>query len=148
MFKSDLFNRLFGILFGITIILISLYAYRITSKRKLVLDSGQIVNTIITRTHSRGTNKTIFIKINEVEYSAGEAFGDYNRNVSGDSISVYYLKNIDYVVLQGKRTYFNTLIFEIAIMILGFFLIILGLLYSGKIKEKMLNWETKVKFLK
>ena len=106
--------------------MISLHACMVTSNKEKILNNGQLVKTKITKTTSKGTSKTINVKISDVEYSAGETFGDYNNNVAGDSIAVHYLKNMDYVVLDGEKTLLNSFAFEI-ILFFGGLLVVYGL---------------------
>jgi len=122
----NLNKRLILVFFGILIIMVSLHACMVISNKEKILSSGQLVKTKITKTIEKGTSKTINVKISDVEYSAGEAFGEYDKKVAGDTIAVHYLKNMDYVVLDGEKTHLNSFVFEI-ILFIGGLLVVYGL---------------------
>jgi len=121
----DLNKRLILIFLGVLIVMISFYAFRITSNKEKILNKGELVNAKISNTTGSGTTKSIHVMISGVEYSAGETFGDYNNKVTGDLVSVHYLKNMNSVILNGEKEYMNSFFLEI-IMILGGLLIVFG----------------------
>lgn len=119
-------KRLILIFLGVLIVMISFYAFRIISNKEMILNKGELVNAKISKATGDGTTKSIHVMISGVEYSAGETFGDYNNKVTGDLVSVHYLKNMDYVILNGERIYMNSFVLEIMV-ILGGLLIVYGL---------------------
>jgi hypothetical protein len=134
MRKNKLKERIFTFCLGIFLICISMYAYNKTHIRQKVLKEGILRSAIVSKTTTRGTNKSIYIKINDKQLSAGEAFGHYNRTIQGDSIKVYYLEGSEYVVLEGKKSFINTIVFEYIIALIGLCLIIVSFFYKEKIK--------------
>lgn len=121
----NLNKRLIFIFLGVSIVLISFYAFRIASNKEKILNKGELVNAKISKETGDGITKMIHVKISDVEYSAGESFGDYNNKVPGDLVSVHYLKNMDHVILYGQKTYLNSFVLEIMV-ILGGLLIVFG----------------------
>lgn len=134
MKKNRLKERIFIICFGVLLICIALYAYKKTYAKQKVLKEGILKTAIVSRTTTKGTNKSIYVRINNEQYFAGEAFGQYNRTIEGDSINVFYLTGIDYVVLEGKKSFLSTIIFEYIIVLIGFSLIVGSFIYIKKKK--------------
>jgi len=122
----NLNKRLILIFLGVSIVMISFYAFRITSNKEKILSKGELVNAKISKATGRGTTKSILVMISGVEYSAGETFGDYNNKVTGDLVAVHYLKNMNLVILDGEKEYLNSFFLEIMV-ILGGLLVVYGL---------------------
>lgn len=133
MKRNNLKERIFTVVAGLFIISLSLYFYEITKSKQAVLETGNEAKVRVTKiSHGKGTIKSIHVEFNDKEYKAGEAFGTYNDVSIGDSISILYKPGIEYVVLKGKKTYLNTIIFEYIIIALGGLFVLLGVFYKGK----------------
>lgn len=131
MKRNNLKERIFTVVAGLFIISLSLYFYEITKSKQTVLETGNEAKVRVTKlSHGKGTIKSIHVEFNDKEYKAGEAFGSYNDVSIGDSISILYKPGIEYVVLKGKKTYLNTIIFEYIIIALGGLFVLLGVFYK------------------
>lgn len=130
---NNLKERIFTIVAGLFIISLSLYFYNITKSKQAVIDTGSEAKARVTKiSHGKGTIKSIHVEFKDKEYKAGEAFGFYNDVSIGASISIIYKPGIEYVVLKGKKTYLNTIIFEYFVIALGGLFVLLGVFYKGK----------------
>jgi hypothetical protein len=133
MKRNNLKERIFTIVAGLFIVSLSFYFYEITKSKQTVLETGNEAKVLVTKiSHGKGTIKSIHVEFNGKEYKAGEAFGSYHDVSIGDSISILYKPGIEYIVLKGKKTYLNTIIFEFIIIALGGFFVLLGIFYKGK----------------
>lgn len=138
--RSNLKKRILIIIAGLFILILSFYFYNITKTKQIVLNSGYETKVkVIKISYGKGTIKSIYVKFNNKEYKAGEAFGPYKNVSIGDSIYILYKPGIDNVILKGKKSYLNTIIFEIIIITFGVFFILVGIFYKNNICKSELN---------
>jgi hypothetical protein len=144
MIDSLIRKRMFIALSGLILILISIYGYRITENRRTVRNKGQIVNAVVKRfSHGKNDIRTAYVDIRNKEYNAGDPIGRYSNCKIGDTIQVYWIADIEYVVLVDKNSITNFLIIEFIAFIIGLLLIILSPFLNEK-KHKIsldkFNW--------
>jgi hypothetical protein len=133
MKRNNFKERVFTVVTGFFLILLTLYFYEITKSKQTVLETGSEAKVRVTKiSHGKGDIKTIHVEFNGKKYRAGDAFGSYQNVSIGDSISILFKPGIEYVVLKGKKTYLNTIIFEYIIIALGGLFVLLGVFYKGK----------------
>ena len=111
------------ILFGVTY-----YGHGITLQRVNVIEHGQRITTEVTKTTSRGTNKTFYVTIENLERNGGQNFGDYADINVGDKVTVKYLPNVKYVVAEGVNDYRNMKVLQYLLFVTSFILFLLPLL--------------------
>lgn len=135
MKNNNLKKKIFIICFGFTIICVCLTLLSNTLIQQRVLMKGSLKTVKVEKTTSKRTIKSIYIKIDDKLYFAGEAFGEYHNTIKGDSIRVYFLEGEKYVVLNGKLSYKNSKVAEYFFIIVGICLILIGFFYKDKEKS-------------
>ena len=136
MIKGITKKEIFISLGYLLIIIISLYGYFITETRREVQEFGCIKKAKIERISSK-RNGSIDVSINDTIYDAGDYLSIYNCSI-GDSINVYHLKNIQYVVPKIRGSFLGYLILEITSFSIGviFLIISLSLIVTRLRKDK------------
>jgi hypothetical protein len=131
-------QRLIIIIAGLILFYLTYWGHSITSKRVTAMKEGQIIKAEISRVSSRRTLRSFFVSIKGVEYDAGQAIpGRKDAEINaGDTISVFWRKELEYVAPVGK-SYRNSIILQ-SIVIYGIapLLILLGIFYP---REKILR---------
>jgi hypothetical protein len=88
---------------------------------------------------SKGTLRTYFVSINNVEYDAGDDIPGPASVSIGDTISVHYKVGAKYVVPLGKTSYQSMMIFQYVIFGIAPILILMGLFYPTERILKSMN---------
>ena len=125
------------VLFGFTY-----YGHNITLQRLKVLERGTTIETEVTKTTSKRTNKTFHVILDNQERDGGENFGRYKDVNVGDEIMIKYLPDVKYVVAEGVTGYRNMVIFQYLAFGTSFILLLLPLIYPmlSKWKPKIFKW--------
>ena len=125
------------VLFGFTY-----YGHNITLQRLKVLERGTTIETEVTKTTSKRTNKTFYVILDNQERDGGENFGRYKDVNVGDEIMIKYLPDVKYVVAEGVTGYRNMVIFQYLAFGTSFILLLLPLIYPmlSKWKPKIFKW--------
>jgi hypothetical protein len=132
-------KRIFIAIAGLIIVIVSFYGYRITEKRQTVFEKGQIVSAVVKKLSYGKNTENIYVVIKNKEYDAGDAIGQYSNCKKGDTIEVYWIADIEYVVLKDKNSITNFFILEITSFILGLLLIIFSPFLNDKNKINIEN---------
>lgn len=130
MMDSLIKKRIFIAISSIILVGVSIYGYRITETRKKVQENGILKNAKVESISSKQKG-SIYVRIGDTVYDAGDYLPQYNCNV-GDTIEVYHIDNVEYVVPKIRGSFLGYFVLEISSFCIG----ILVLILSPFLKEK------------
>lgn len=123
MMNDIIKKKLFIAIGCIIIISVSIYGYRITETRKKVQENGIVKKAKVERISSKRKG-SLYVRIDDTVYNAGDYLSQYNCNV-GDTIEVYHLDNVKYVVPKIRGSFLGYFILEISTFCTGIIFLIL-----------------------
>ena len=139
---NDIIKKKLFVVFGCIILLsVSIYGYRITETRKRVQENGIVKKAKVDRISSKRKG-SLYVRIDDTVYDAGDYLSQYNCNV-GDSIEVYHLDNVKYVVPKIRGSFLGYFVLEITSFCIGILLLILFPFLkekANKINSEQLIW--------